>query len=60
MAASDYYLCDICHSKAFYDADITDPHYFAAFEVNPDVNPIGITAICEECNKTHKCVVIER
>jgi hypothetical protein len=60
MAASDYYLCDLCERKAFYDSNIEDPRYVATYNTDTGYEPIGIAVLCSECNKTHKCVVVER
>lgn len=75
MAAADYYLCDVCGSKCFYDSNLNYEH--------PDRsgndswgNPIapeelvrgtgykldylgGMAAVCRECAKTHEVVVRE-
>lgn len=43
MSKRDYYLCDCCNEKCFYDADIPD-----RFE------QVGkIKAICKQCAETH-------
>lgn len=60
MAMADYCLCDLCEGKAFYDINIEDPHYVATYNQNTGYEPIGIAVLCSECNKTHKCVVVER
>jgi len=60
MAMADYYLCDVCGNKAFYDANITDPRYSAIWDEREECDPIGIAAICPECNKTHKAVIVSR
>ncbi len=59
MALADYYLCDVCERKAFYDANITDPRYCATWdpEEAAETDPIGIKAICSDCNKTHEIIV---
>lgn len=53
MAGSDYYRCDRCDRKAFYDANI-------------DYNEAGfpgyvgdMKALCAECAKTHEVVIRE-
>ncbi len=47
MASADYYLCDVCGSTTFYDADL---HY----EKNPDgsLTLIGVghmACVCPQC-----------
>ena len=47
MAYADYYLCDMCGEKCFYDANI-----------DWDCQHLGdMVAICKECAKTHKTVI---
>lgn len=50
MAKCDYYLCDRCQEKCFYDADIPD-----RFEQVGDMR-----AICKGCSTTHSVVVREK
>ena len=57
MAMSDYYLCDVCGEKAFYDANITDSRYCATYDPTEDAEPIGIAVLCSECNKTHELII---
>lgn len=57
MALADYRLCDLCESKTFYDANLSwnDPD-----EKHRDSWLYGLgdwAVICEECAKTHECVV---
>lgn len=50
MAGIDYYSCDVCKGKAFYDADI-----YSRWE------HVGeIKAICKKCSETHEIVVREK
>lgn len=66
MAMADYHLCASCGGKAFYDADIVDPHYVASYnpEAVKDVyfrdKPVGIAALCWKCNMTHQVIVRKR
>ena len=60
MASADYQLCDVCDRKAFYDADISDPHYVATYDPLSNFEPIGIAVLCSECNKTHEVLVQPR
>lgn len=57
MAMADYALCDVCHGKAFYDANITDSRYCATYDPTEDAEPIGIAVLCSECNKTHELII---
>lgn len=69
MAMADYYLCDICESKCFYDANLN-------WEWAERDNPIpedemvrgkhlrlgycgDMAAICLDCAKTHEIRVVE-
>lgn len=50
MAAADYYHCDLCGGKTFYDADI-----------DWEVQHVGaIKCICERCAKTHAIILVKR
>ena len=61
MAWADYKICDLCgDSKVFYDADIRDERYQATFGEESRYDPIGLKAICGECNKTHEVVIVAR
>ena len=66
MAAADYYLCDVCLDKAFYDADIQDPRYIASWNARygvrsgEDVDPIAIKALCSECKKKYDIIVVAK
>lgn len=55
MAAADYRLCDVCGGKTFYDAELD-------YSGGPwGENLVGLgdwAVICEECAKTHKCIVV--
>ncbi len=69
MALSDYYLCDICEGKCFYDSNLN-------WEFSEKNSPIpddqcvrdqpgrkldncgDMACICLDCAKTHKCVVV--
>ena len=60
MAFADYHLCHNCGRKAFYDANIRDPHYIATYDPSVKCEPIGIVVLCGDCNKTHKIVIQPR
>lgn len=50
MAMCDYYLCDRCGEKCFYDANCYEQLERAG----------DIVAICKDCARTHECVVVEK
>lgn len=56
MAMCDYYLCDVCQQKCFYDANLN-------YEFDPEtgkqtLDHMGdMAAICADCAKTHRVVV---
>ncbi len=61
MAWSDYKICDHCgNAKVFYDANIEDERYQATWGEPSDYDPIGLKAICGDCNKTHEVVIVPR
>lgn len=50
MAYADYYHCDICDSKAFYDA-----------QIDWDETRIGdMKVICKKCAESHDVVVMQK
>lgn len=49
MAMADYYLCDNCGGKCFYESQDVE----LALERAGD-----IAAICKECSKTHECIIV--
>ena len=54
MASADYKLCDVCSSKHFYDAGISDENYLSSYYKG------GVKSICDKCLETHEIVIIER
>lgn len=61
MAWLDYKICDLCgYAKVFYDANISDERYQATYGEESDYDPIGLKAICGECNKTHDIIIVKR
>lgn len=59
MAAADYRLCDVCAGKVFYDANLNYDYDRESGEYKLDY--LGDWAvICDDCAKTHKCVVVKR
>jgi len=62
MARSDYWVCDLCREKAFYDADLL---YEGDWRLNRNGNPLPVGAgdmvcICVECAKTHKVLAMKK
>ena len=62
MASSDYYLCDVCGRKTFYDAGL---HYGHDTDPSNEYKqlPTGVgqmRVLCNECATTKKVVVIDK
>lgn len=58
MAMMDYYLCDRCANKTFYDASLN-------YEDGPDgevkLERVGdMQVLCDNCAKTHEVVIREK
>jgi len=61
MAWCDYKICDCCgDAKVFYDANIQDERYRQTHGEPSEYDPIGLKAICGNCNKTHEVVIVAR
>lgn len=57
MAAADYYHCDVCGGKAFYDAHIDwDTTYLAV----QDEQPLSMRALCAKCFESYEVIVRKR
>lgn len=56
MAMCDYKTCDLCGGKAFYDANITSPAYWATWDPSETEPPIGLAVLCAACNQTHEAI----
>lgn len=62
MAAADYRLCDVCAAKTFYDANLDYDDFTREADDGPWL-PGGVgswAVICDECARTHVCIVVER
>lgn len=63
MAGADYFHCDVCGGKAFYDAHLNwdcDAEMSGRSDL-PALDYTGdIRALCDDCAKTHVVVVVER
>ena len=62
MALADYYLCDVCGSKAFYDSNLSYDHdERVEYGCGAKLGYVGdMAAICDDCVKTHKVVIEPR
>lgn len=58
MAAADYYSCDRCGHKAFYDANVDWGSSY--LKVDEFGTPLSVTMLCETCFETHAIVVRAR
>ena len=60
MASVDYYLCDACGKKTFYDATLSydgdngDPTFNKRW---PDGDVGGMAVICKACAENHNVFV---
>jgi hypothetical protein len=70
MAFADYYQCDVCGAKCFYEAGmnweqktrrnpIPDEHLVRGLSAKLDFCG-DMKAICRDCAKTHVCQVVEK
>jgi hypothetical protein len=59
MAMCDYYLCDVCQQKCFYDANLN--YEWNEETKRNDLDYMGdMAAICKGCAKTHEVKVVPR
>lgn len=58
MAMADYYHCDVCGGKAFYDSHISWETTMLA--VNEYDQPESLVALCADCFKTHEIKIVPR
>lgn len=59
MAGGDYYSCDKCDAKTFYDAALDYHEDSETFdEYLPGVGSMRV--ICNKCSITHKVVIVEK
>ena len=64
MAGSDYYSCDICRNKTFYDVAL---RYEKRENVNkrtgrlwPDGNVGDMVVICKDCANNHSIEIVKK
>ena len=61
MAYVDYHHCVVCDGKAFYDANIEDPHYVSSWDKNArEFGYTEVRAICRNCTDKYQLVLRER
>ncbi len=65
MAMADYYLCDVCGSKAFYDSnlsyDFDHEHGEVKYGCGMKLGYVGdMAVICDDCAKTHEVKIVPR
>ena len=62
MATADYYLCDLCDAKTFYDAELMyDYGLKNPLTSHPWPNGVGaMMVICVNCAKEHELKVIKK
>lgn len=59
MAGADYYHCDVCGSKAFYDADLQyDFGKPVEYGCGSKLGYVGdMAAICDACSEKYEVIV---
>jgi hypothetical protein len=59
MAMADYYHCDVCGCKAFYDANLSyDFDEPVQYGCGAKLGYVGdMAVICDECSKKHRVVI---
>ncbi len=62
MAMSDYYACDRCGAKAFYDANLNyDMGNLDPITGDPKLDYVGsMAALCDKCCETHQVIIMEK
>lgn len=58
MALADYYLCDVCNRKAFYDAD--KAHYDEDGNYSLGGMVVDIAAVCAACKDRYTAIAVCR
>lgn len=55
MAMADYYLCDVCGGKAFYDANL---NYTTLLDGTVKLERVSSMAvICDDCKDKYQAVI---
>lgn len=65
MAGADYYSCDKCGCKTFYDADLSYGDYSNMLlsprkTPMPDGNVGDMMVLCKNCAKENKVIIIPK
>lgn len=61
MAYADYYLCDICRSKTFYDVGLDYEKPDEKHNHQWWLRGVGdMVVICESCAETHEIKIFEK
>ena len=67
MAAADYYLCDVCECKTFYDANVDYDDWYRTGNSNPVTHrawPNGnvghMVVICKDCATMYRVELVKK
>lgn len=62
MAAADYYLCDCCGGKAFYDANLNyDYDNYDEVTGAYKLDYVGdIKVVCDSCSDKYEVIIVEK
>jgi predicted amidophosphoribosyltransferase len=62
MALADYYLCDVCEAKAFYDANLNyDFDERVSYGCQSKLERVGdMKVICDDCAAKYEVVLVPR
>jgi hypothetical protein len=62
MALADYYLCDVCEGKAFYDTNLNyDFDNRVSYGCGHKLEYVGnMKVICDDCVKNYDIVLVPR
>lgn len=62
MAAADYYLCDCCGGKAFYDANLNyDFDQWDNDKQQYKLDYVGtMKVVCTDCSDKFEAVIVEK
>lgn len=55
MALADYYLCDVCNTKVFYDYDVE-----YEFEDMPAYGVGDMACICKACSSQYEIKIVKK
>jgi hypothetical protein len=59
MAGSDYYLCDVCGRKAFYDAELN--YQWGNKSGDPVLDNVGsMIVLCNICSEVYRITLVRR